>query len=102
MAGKEFEYVLHTYFRSSCSGRVRIAMNMKGISYDPITVNIVTGEHKSKDYGEINPLHFLPSLQIKSGPDTGKILMQSMAIMEYLEEKYPDSIPLLPPKSDVA
>jgi maleylacetoacetate isomerase len=102
MADKESEYVLHTYFRSSCSGRVRIAMNLKGIPYEPITVNIVKGEHKSKDYGEINPLNFLPSLEIKSGPNAGKILTQSVAIMEYLEEKYPDTTSLLPPKSDVA
>ena len=102
MAQKESEYVLHTYFRSSCSGRVRIAMNIKDIPYDPITVNIVKNEHKSKEYGEINPLNFLPSLQIKSGPEAGKILTQSVAIMEYLEEKYPNSTPLLPPKSDVA
>ena len=71
-------------------------------SLRPIAVNIVKNEHKSKDYGDINPLNFLPSLQIKSGPDAGKILTQSVAIMEYLEEKYPDSTPLLPPKSDVA
>src|ERR1700759_2720935 len=102
MSEPKSEYVMHTYFRSSCSGRVRIAMNMKGIPYDPIAVNIVKGEHKSKNYGEINPLNFLPSLQIKSGPDAGKILTQSVGIMEYLEEKYTDSTPLLPPKSDVA
>lgn len=77
-------------------------MNLKGIPYEPITVNIVKGEHKSKDYGEINPLNFLPSLEIKSGPDAGKVLTQSVAIMEYLEEKYPDTTSLLPPKSDVA
>lgn len=102
MAAKDSEYVLHTYFRSSCSGRVRIALNLKAIPYEPITVNIVKNEHKSKDYGEINPLNFLPSFLTKSGPDAGKILTQSIAIMEYLEEKHPDTTPLLPPKSDVA
>lgn len=101
MAAKNPEYTLHTYFRSSCSGRVRIAMNLKGIPYEPILVNIVKGEHNSEDYGKINPLNFLPSLQIKSGPDTGKILTQSVAIMEYLEEIHPDTTSLLPPKSDV-
>jgi len=102
MAAKQPEYVLHTYFRSSCSGRVRIAMNLKGIPYEPILVNIVKGEHKSEDYGKINPLNFLPSLQIKSGPDAGKILTQSVAIMEYLEEMHPETTSLLPLKSDVA
>jgi maleylacetoacetate isomerase len=76
-------------------------MNLKGIPYEPILVNIVKGEHNSEDYGKINPLNFLPSLQIKSGPDTGKILTQSVAIMEYLEEIHPDTTSLLPPKSDV-
>ena len=102
MAAKDPEYVLHTYFRSSCSGRVRIAMNLKGIPYEPTLVNIVKGEHKSEDYGKINPLNFLPSLQIKSGPAAGTSLTQSVAIMEYLEENHPDTTPLLPPKSDVA
>ena len=102
MAAKDPEYVLHTYFRSSCSGRVRIAMNLKGIPYEPTLVNIVKGEHKSEDYGKINPLNFLPSLQIKSGPAAGTTLTQSVAIMEYLEENHPDTTPLLPPKSDVA
>ena len=101
MAANDPEYVLHTYFRSSCSGRVRIALNLKGIPYEPITVNIVKGEHKSKDYGEINPLGFLPSLTIKSGPEAGKILTQSIAILEYLEEKHRDTTPLLPPKDDI-
>ena len=102
MAAKDPEYVLHTYFRSSCSGRVRIAMNLKEIPYEPTLVNIVKGEHKSEDYGKINPLNFLPSLQIKSGPAAGTSLTQSVAIMEYLEENHPDTTPLLPPKSDVA
>lgn len=95
-------YILHTYFRSSCSGRVRIALNLKGIPYQPKAVNIVKEEHKTTEYGEINPLNFLPSLQVTSGPDAGKVLIQSVAIMEYLEDKYPDAAPLLPPKDDVA
>ena len=102
MAINDPEYVLHTYFRSSCSGRVRIALNLKGIPYEPITVNIVKGEHKSKDYGEINPLNFLPSLTIQSGQDAGKVLTQSIGIMEYLEERHPNAPLLLPPKDDVA
>ena len=102
MAAESPEYALHTYFRSSCSGRVRIALNLKGTPYEPISVNIVKGEHKSEKYGAINPLNFVPSLQIKSGDDAGKVITQSLAIMEYLEEQHPDSTPLLPPKSDVA
>lgn len=76
-------------------------MNLKGIPYEAVFVNIVKGEHKSEDYGKINPIHFLPTLQVKSGPNAGAILTQSIAIMEYLEENHPERTPLLPPKSDV-
>ena len=96
------EYVLHTYFRSSCSGRVRIALNLKGITYEPNFVNVVEGEHKSEEYGAINPLGFVPSLQIQGGDNAGTIVTQSLAIMEYLEEKHPDPVSLLPPNTDVA
>lgn len=102
MTTQDPAYILHTYFRSSCSGRVRIALNLKGIAYEPKTVNIVKKEHKTKGYGEINPLNFLPSLQITSGSDAGKVLTQSVAILEYLEEKHPDAATLLPPEDDVA
>ena len=102
MATEKSEYLLHTFFRSSCSARVRIALNLKGIPYDAAFVNFVKGENKSEKYGAINPLNFLPSLQIQSGDDAGKTMTQSLAIMEYLEEKHPDCKPLLPPSSDLA
>lgn len=102
MATEQPEYVLHTYFRSSCSGRVRIALYLKGIPYEPIFVNIVKGEHNSEQYGAINPLHFLPSLQIKSKDGADRVITQSMAILEYLEESHPDKTQLLPPMSDLA
>ena len=102
MTSETSDYILHTYFRSSCSGRVRIALNLKGISYEPVSVNVVKGEHRSEQYGAINPLHFVPSLQKKTGQDAGRVITQSLAIMEYLEEQHPDSTPVLPPKTDVA
>ena len=100
MANDEPEYLLHTYFRSSCSGRVRIALNLKEVPYDKAFVNVVKGEHKSEEYAKINPLGFVPALQIRSGADAGKIITQSPAIMEYLEERHQDVRPLLPPSSD--
>ena len=96
------QYVLHTYFRSSCSGRVRIALNLKAIPYQAATVNIVKEEHKSEDYAKISPLGFVPALQIKSGKDAGKTVTQSLAIVEYLEEQYPSTRPLLPASDDTA
>lgn len=101
MAAEGRKYILHTYFRSSCSGRVRIALNLKQLAYEPVSVNIVKGEHKSETYGAINALHFVPSLQVQSGHGTERIITQSLAIMEYLEEQHPNTTPLLPPKDDV-
>jgi maleylacetoacetate isomerase len=75
---------------------------LKGIDYEPDLINIVKQEHKSADYGTINPLNFVPSLGIKTNDGKTTILTQSLAIIEYLEERYPDSTPLLPPASDIA
>src|SRR4051812_14395921 len=83
---------LYTYFRSSCSARVRIALNIKGISYEHKYVNILKGEQALSEYDEVNPSHFVPSLRLPNGT----ILTQSLAIMEYLEEAYPDTSLLLP------
>ena len=83
---------LYTYFRSSAAYRVRIALNLKALDYEAIPVALAKdngGQHKP-DYLEINPQGLVPSLV-----DDGVSLTQSMAIIEYLEEKYPD-IPLLP------
>jgi maleylacetoacetate isomerase len=83
---------LYTYFRSSCSARVRIVLNIKGVSYERKYVNILIGEQALSEYDEVNPSHFVPSLKLPNGT----ILTQSLAIMEYLEEAYPDTSRLLP------
>ncbi|KAJ9086569.1 Glutathione S-transferase zeta-1 [Entomophthora muscae] len=82
--------ILYTYFRSSCSARVRIALAWKGIDYDSKPIHLVKGEQTSSEYLEINPLGEVPSLVFK-----GEILTQSLAILEFIEEIYPQS-PLLP------
>jgi len=84
-------FTLHSYFRSSTSFRVRIALNMKGVAYEQITWHLRKGEQKSDAYKKVNPQGLLPALQ---HPD-GSILPQSMAILEWLEEAYPEP-PLLP------
>lgn len=83
---------LYTYFRSSAAYRVRIALNLKGLAYQSVPVHLLKsgGEHLQDDYRAINPGAMLPSLQ-----DGDAILTQSLAILEYLEEVYPDSA-LLP------
>jgi maleylacetoacetate isomerase len=83
---------LYTFFRSSASYRVRIALNLKGLSYEaaPIHLRRGGGEQFSASYKAINPQTLVPALE-----DGGRILTQSLAIIEYLEEKYPNP-PLLP------
>jgi len=77
---------LYTFFRSSASYRVRIALHLKNIPYDqaPIHLRRGGGEQLSAAYKAINPQGLVPALE-----DNGKILTQSLAIIEYLEEKYP-------------
>jgi maleylpyruvate isomerase len=77
---------LYNYFRSSASYRVRIALNLKGLSYDyvPIHLRRGGGEHLQASYKAVNPQALIPSLE-----DNGRVLTQSLAILEYLEEQYP-------------
>jgi len=83
---------LYGYFRSSAAYRVRIALGLKGLDYDHIGVNLVPGvsEQKSADYIALNPQGRVPFLI-----DDDVSLSQSPAIIEYLDEAYPD-VPLLP------
>lgn len=83
---------LYTFFRSSASYRVRIALNLKGLEYEQIPIHLRRGggEQFSPAYKAINPQALVPALE-----DGGRVFTQSLAIMEYLEERYPDP-PLLP------
>lgn len=87
---------LYSYWRSSCSYRVRIALNLKGIAYDYQSVHLVKdgGRQFSEEYAKLNPMKELPTLQID-----GASLTQSTAIIEYLEETRPE--PALLPKDPV-
>ena len=86
---------LYTYFRSSAAYRVRIALGLKGLVYDSIAVHLVRdgGQQHADAYRAINPQALVPSLETADGCTT---LTQSLAIMEYLEEAYPDAPALLP------
>jgi maleylacetoacetate isomerase len=81
---------LYTYFRSSAAYRVRIALNLKGVPYESVPVNLLKGEQLEVAYSSINPQKRLPSLDIGDA-----VLTQSPAILEYLDEVYPEP-PLLP------
>lgn len=81
---------LYTFFRSSAAFRMRIALNLKGIRYDPVFVSLPKMEHRKAEFAAVNPQQLVPAL------DTGKkVLIQSMAIMEYMDETQPTP-PFLP------
>lgn len=82
---------LYNYFRSSASFRVRIALALKGLPYDYIPVHLVKGEHKQDKYAAVSASGLVPTLEL----DDGRLLSQSMAIIEYLDETHPQP-PLLP------
>jgi maleylacetoacetate isomerase len=81
---------LYTYFRSSAAYRVRIALNLKGVAYEALPVNLLKGEQREPGYASVNPQKRVPALDIGS-----TTLIQSGAILEYLDEVYPEP-PLLP------
>jgi maleylacetoacetate isomerase/maleylpyruvate isomerase len=75
---------LYTYFRSSAAFRVRIALNLKGLKYDPTFIHLAKGEHRKPEYAGVYPQALLPTLV-----DDGEALSQSLAIIEYLDETHP-------------
>ena len=83
--------ILHGYWRSGASYRVRIALNLKGITYDNAAHDLRKGEQKAADYVALNPQGMVPALQ-----DGDLVLTQSPAILEWLEETHP--APALLPK----
>jgi maleylacetoacetate isomerase len=85
---------LYTYFRSSAAYRVRIALNLKGLAYEPAFIHLVKREHTTAEYLAVNPQGRVPSLDIGD-----EVLVQSPAILEYLEEVHPE--PALLPKGAV-
>jgi maleylpyruvate isomerase len=75
---------LYTYYRSTAAFRVRIVLNLKGIPYESVSMHLRHGAHKTPDYLSLNPQGLIPALD-----DAGVVVSQSLAIVEYLEEKFP-------------
>ncbi|MBP8807687.1 MAG: maleylacetoacetate isomerase [Kofleriaceae bacterium] len=89
--------ILHNYWRSSASYRVRIALGLKGLAYDYQVVNIVAdgGQQHRPEYKARNPMAQVPTLEVRD-PDAAPLyLAQSLPIIEYLDERWPEP-PLLP------
>lgn len=84
------KYVLHQFFRSSTSYRVRAALNLKNVDYEYRDYVLRSGEQRSDDYLSLNPQGLVPTLETPQGP-----LSQSLAILEWLDETHPQP-PLLP------
>ncbi len=82
---------LYDYWRSSAAYRVRIALNLKNLEYDSVVVNLLEAEHKTIEYRSKNPQAIVPAIEIDNQTFT-----QSLAIIEYLDELYPDPLLLSP------
>lgn len=84
---------LYSFFRSSAAFRVRIALNLKGVDYETVAVNLPSSAHRLPEFLAVNPQATIPTLD-----DDGTILWQSLAIIEYLDARFPEPrlIPLEP------
>jgi maleylpyruvate isomerase len=87
--------VLHSYWRSSASHRVRIGLGLKQLPYDYVALNILKGEQFGDSYRAKNPMSQVPTLEVIEDDGTKVTLTQSLAILEYLDERWPDP-PILP------
>ena len=83
--------ILYDYCRSSAAYRVRIALNLKAINYQQVSVNLLQREQVSANHRSRNPQELVPVLE-----DQGQLFTQSMSICEYLDEAYPETPALLP------
>jgi maleylacetoacetate isomerase len=84
---------LYSFFRSSAAFRVRIALNLKKLPYEAVFIHLRRNDQARPDYRAVNPQGLVPTLE-----DNGELLIQSLAIVEYLDETYPEP-PFLPARA---
>ncbi|KAL7267432.1 hypothetical protein RUND412_009986 [Rhizina undulata] len=90
---------LHTYFRSSCSARVRTALYHKNLSFTSVPIHLLKSEQTSPAYTALNPSCSVPTLTVSTADNRTLVINQSISILEYLEEAYPPpEYPSLLPK----
>lgn len=82
---------LHAYYRSSTSYRVRIGLNLKGLDYEVVPVDLTAAAQRSEAFRAINPFAGVPALEHE-----GRVYAQSMPLLEWLDERFPEPHPLLP------
>ena len=88
---------LYSYFRSSAAYRLRIALNLKGLEYEYLAVNLLKGEQKDEQYLARNPQGLVPAMELPGGETLG----QSVALLEWLEESHAQPPLCLPTQSNV-
>lgn len=91
--------LLHTYFRSSCSARVRTAAHYKGIPLTYTHIHLLQNAQSSPEYTSTNPCASVPTLTLTPPSGEKIVIRQSIPILEFLEEYFPNTPPLLPPLS---
>lgn len=87
--------VLHNYWRSSASHRVRIGLELKELAYEYVVVNLLHAQQHAEAYRARNPMGQVPTLEITEDDGTVRAIAQSLPILEYLEERFPER-PILP------
>jgi maleylacetoacetate isomerase len=82
-------FTLYSYWRTSATYRIRVALNLKGVAVTEININLDSGEQRSAEFLKINPMGAIPALIDNEAGQSAQPLTQSQAILEFLDEAYP-------------
>lgn len=90
-ANKGYKFTLYTYWRSSASYRVRVVLAMKGLAYTSIPTSLLENKQSTDDYAKLNPMRQVPCLVVEQEGKEPFVINQSLAMIEFLERKFPDN-----------